>query len=93
MSWLGAFCKGGLYCLSVYFWTSEGLSQRNLDILHAIAQIIKQLHGPWLLAADFNFTPEEIVSSGWLQLVGGQIHAPSLPTCNRSIYVYFVLEQ
>ena len=93
VSWLGAFCKGGLFCLSAYFWHSEGLSKRNLDMLEAIAQTIKRLHGPWLLAADFNFTPDELRMSGWLQLVGGQIHASNQPTCNQNEYDFFVADK
>jgi hypothetical protein len=64
-----------------------------LDILECIAWIIKQLHGPWLLAADFNFPPDELEQSGWLKLVGGQIQAPELPTCNSSVYDYFVIDK
>ena len=92
VSWVRAMCKGGIFCLSAYFWHSEGLSRRNLDLLEYIAQITRRLHGPWLLAADFNFPPDVLIQSGWLQLVNGRVHAPDQPTCNAQIHGYFVVD-
>ena len=92
VSWLRAYCKGGLFCLSACFWHSEGLSQRNLDLLEGIAKVIQRLHGPWLLAADFNFPPEVLRKSGWLRLVGGVVHASNQSTCNEQEYDYFVVD-
>ena len=60
--------------ISAYLWCSEGASTRNLELLQAIAQAIKQIHGPWILAADFNFPPSVLRRTGWLELVGGSIH-------------------
>eukprot|EP00973_Karenia_brevis_P034921 4818910-Karenia_brevis.AAC.1 len=69
------------------------MSSRNIDMLQCIAQIIKQLHGPWILAADFNFTPAALEKSGWLRLVGGQVHTPGQATCNLNEYDYFVVDK
>ena len=41
----------------------EGLSQRNLAILKQVAIIIGQLTGPWVVAGDWNLTPEVLTSS------------------------------
>jgi len=75
----------------MYVWCSEGLSRRNLDLLQSAAQVIAGLHGPWVLAADFNFPPEVLRDSGWLSLVRGKIIAPDAPTCGRKTYDYFVV--
>ena len=83
---VGAVCKGGFHILSVYLWHSEGLTARNLDLLQTLAQVIYRLRGPWLLAGDFNFTPQELVASGWLQLVRGRVCAPQAPTCGKKTY-------
>ena len=64
-----------------------------MDVLQCVAQIIKRLHGPWILAADFNFSPDALRRSGWLRLVDGQIHAPDEPTCNSNVYDYFVVDR
>ena len=78
---LGAVCAGGLFLISAYFWRSEGASERNLALLQGIAQQIRRLHGPWIMAADFNLPPAVLRKTGWLQLVNGQVHATGQPTC------------
>ena len=87
---VGAVCKGGFHILSVYLWHSEGLTARNLDLLQTLAHVISRLRGPWLLAGDFNITPQELVASGWLQLVRGCCCAPQAPTCGKKMYDFFV---
>ncbi|CAK0833333.1 unnamed protein product, partial [Prorocentrum cordatum] len=77
----GAFCAGGIYLVSAYFWCNEGASQRDLELLQCIAQRVRQLHGPWILAADFNFPPAVLESTGWLRLAGGAIVSTGLATC------------
>ena len=87
---VGAVCRGGFHVLSLYLWHSEGLTARNLELLQTLAQAISRLRGPWLLARDFNITPQELSASGWLQLVRGLVHAPQAPTCGRKTYDVFV---
>ena len=87
---VGAVCKGVFHILSVYLWHSEGLTARNLDLLQTLAHVISRLRGPWLLAGDFNITPQELVASGWLQLVRGCCRAPQAPTCGKKTYDFFV---
>ena len=88
---VGVIGKGGLHLLSIYCWCSEGLTQRNLDVLQDAAQIINSLRGPWCLAGDFNFEPQALADCGWLQLVKGHVVAPSIPTCGKRVYDYFVV--
>ena len=87
---VGAVCKGRFHILSVYLWHSEGLTARNLDLLQTLAQVTSRLRGPWLLAGDFNITPQELVASGWLQLVRRCCCAPLAPTCGKKMYDFFV---
>ena len=79
--------------MSVYLCCSEGLSRRNLDLLQSLAQVIDSLHGPWIVAADFNMSPEVLRSSGWLNLVHGRVVAPSAPTCGCNVYDFFVVSE
>ena len=46
--------------LSVYLWHSEGLSERNRLILEAAGEAIETFGGAWMLAGDFNMTPEDL---------------------------------
>ena len=41
---------------------------------------------------DWNGTPQELAETGWLQKVGGTIHAPNAATCNESVYDFFVVK-
>ena len=36
--------------------------------------------------------PQELRDTGWLQKVGGAIHAPAAATCNESVYDFFVVK-
>ena len=89
--WVGSICKGGIYVITVYLYHSEGLSDRNLNILQALAAIISRLKGPWIIAGDFNLDPAEVIGSGWLMLVDGLLRAPVVETCGGSMYDYFIV--
>ncbi len=89
--WIGAICRGGLHCGSVYLRAAEGASDANLDILQDIAIDLSSLNGPWVLGGDWNLAPEELAASGWLALVDGAVIAPATPTCNGKVYDYFVV--
>jgi hypothetical protein len=91
--WVGAVCKGGIHLISAYFHTGEGLSQRNLDMMHHVARLIASLRGPWVIGGDFNLPPDVVRSCGWLSLVAGVIAAPGEATCNEQTYDYFIVSE
>ena len=88
--WMSSICRGGLHLISVYLWTAEGLSVRNLDLLQCVAGVLANLRGPWLLAGDFTVPPKALHDSGWLDLVKGVVHAPAAATCKGRVLDYFV---
>ena len=88
--WMGAVCRGGLHLVSVYLWHTEGLSQRNLDLLQCLAGVLRQLRGPWIVGGDFNLTPDMLRTSGWLFLVNGVLHSPGVATCKGRQIDFFV---
>ena len=53
--------------------------------------MISTLKGPWVLAADFNCTPQQHEETGWLKMVCGRIVAPNLPTCKQRVIDFFVV--
>ena len=92
-AWVGAVMRGGLHCGSIYLRDSEGLSPSNLAILGAATAAICALRGPWILGGDWNMTPATLIASNWLSTVDGVIVAPELPTCNSSVYDFFVISK
>ena len=67
-----------------YLHSKVGVKAKvNLDLLHAMAAVIKQLGEVWILGGDFNCTPEELLSTGWLKLVGGRIAQAKSPHLRR----------
>ncbi len=90
---MGAVCKGGIFLVSAYLWCSEGASARNLALLQAIGQRIRQLRGPWVMAADFNLPPGVLTGTGWLRLVQGAIISTGQATCKDAELDYFVVDK
>ena len=52
---IGAMCRGGFRLASGYLHNSLGITHKhNMDWLQDASVVLKTLHGPWILAADFN---------------------------------------
>jgi hypothetical protein len=59
-AWLEAGTKCGLLLVSLYLWTSEGMSARNLGLLEQ-ALVTASRHGsPWIIGMDANVSPEAL---------------------------------
>ncbi len=87
--------KGGVHMGTPYMFSMVGKggiqAKCNLDLLDSMAFTLSGLVGPWILGGDWNCTPADLAATGWLQKVGGVIHAPSAPTCNGNVYDFFVV--
>ena len=71
--WIGAVCKGGLYGATCYMHSKVGIRAKiNLDMLHAMAAVLRQCGEAWVLGGDFNTTPQELRAIGlaWTSLGG-----------------------
>ena len=51
------------------------------------------ISGPWIIGGDWNCLPSELAATGWVELVGGTIHAPKAATCNGKVYDFFVVKR
>ena len=49
--------------------------------------------GPWVIAGDWNCTPDDLRNTGWLELVGGRNVAPHTPTCGDRIIDFIVISE
>ncbi len=77
-----------LLIFSVYLRDGEGMSAANRAIMAAVGTCVQRMgHGsedyesrasamPFMIGADFNNTPEDVVATGFLEEVGAQIFAP-----------------
>ncbi len=81
-AWVHTSSPGGLLCISAYWWTSEGVSQRNLRILRAALDLAASHGAPWIIGADFNAEPAELqeAAAAMMGRAGAVLMAPSTPT-------------
>ena len=73
--------RGGVHACSIWLIHGQRLSDDNLAILAEAAILLCTLSGPWVIGGDWNITPETLQASGWLDVVGGKVVAPTLATC------------
>ena len=90
---VNAIIPGGIFIVSVYLRTSEGLTEANLQILRELGAIVRSLSAPWIIAGDWNIEPSTLQATNWHALIDGQIVATTAPTCNSMVYDYFVVHE
>ena len=91
---IGAICKGGLFGATCYMYSKIGIrAKANLDLLHAMAAVLRQCGALWVLSGDFNTTPQELRATGWLELVEGVICEPEATTCGDRKLDFFVVSR
>ena len=89
---VGAICRGGFHICSGYLHTAVGIHHKlNLDWLQAAVGALSMLKGPWVLAAGFNCTPQQLEETGWLKMVNGRIVAPHHPACKNRVIDFFLV--
>ena len=93
VSWINAVAPGGIYIVSVYLRTAEGLSPENLMLLEKIAVAVKCLRGAWIIAGDWNLDPYELGQTNFQQVIRGRIVTTTTPTCNGNKYDFFVVDE
>ena len=94
MKKVAAVCKGGFHLGSVYMHDRIGpASELNLKLLDDVAFVLRAISGPWILGGDWNCSPSALAATGFLQLVGGVIHAPTDSTCGGNTYDYFIVSR
>ena len=92
VNWIGGVRRGGMHVISIYLWTSEGLSERNSSLLHHLSLLIGSLRGPWIVAGDWNVEPTVLQQAGWPAKLRGQLFAPTLPTCGLRCYDFCLVD-
>jgi len=45
----------------------------NMAKLSNLGAILKTVQAPWIVAGDWNCTPQQLAKTGWLELVDGEV--------------------
>ncbi len=79
--------------VQAYFETGVGPKGSNIQRLAALSQKIKVAGFPFLLVADFNMTPEELQTTGFLAWTNSSIvvAAGGVPTCRSGRLLDFIV--
>ncbi len=82
-AWVQAGPRGGMACFSLYLWTREGMSSRNVALVEAALAVASTCGCAWLIGADWNATPKELREAvgRMLDRAGAVVRAPAEPTC------------
>ncbi len=84
-AWVDTSMLGGLLVISVYFWTGEGWTRRNLRLLETAGALARRHGAAWVICADFNSEPEQLRPfSDWLEKMRAVVAAPTEPTNHPS---------
>ena len=85
--------QGGVHLVSVYPKDGVGLNEDNMHLLQELAALLRQIKGPWIIAADWNLAPTTLAESKWPEMVKGVVVATERATCFSSTYDYFVVSE
>ena len=94
IKWCSGIAGGGFYLLSVYFHDGVGIGhQLTLDLLQRVAGYLEESGMLWVIGADWQDPPERLATTGWLQLIAGEVCSTQLPTCGDRNIDYFVVHR
>ena len=67
---------GNVVVISTYWLLGDGILGANTERVRSLSSFVLTLADPWVILADFNMTPEEMLATGWPERVGGCIVTP-----------------
>ncbi len=76
--WVQSTTGSGILVISVYWWTNEGASPRNVALLEAALSLALSFGSLWVIAGDFNVPPALLVAAAGrlLDRAGAAIKLP-----------------
>ena len=97
-AWIDGILHGGILVLSIYLFESEGLSDRNVNLIEKAGQAVVTHGGPWVIGGDFNLTPAELSGVNHLiRRMRGTVVAPNTPTgrpsCTGRVIDFFLADE
>ncbi len=81
-AWVQAGGVGGLLVITVYLWTTEGLTPRNVAIIERAVGTARSYGALWIIGGDFNVPPAVFkqLMHALLDRAGAVVRAPADPT-------------
>ena len=90
--WFPGIARGGVHVISLYLWAGLDLTHpKNRALLECCCRYVLALDGLWIIAADWQNSPDDLRASKWPEMMHGVIHASSLPTCGNNIIDFFLV--
>ena len=81
-----------LLLLSLYLKNSTPLHcHPNAEILARLVAVIKHHSGQWLVAGDFNLSPQEVAATALVSELGGQLHTVGFPATHGGSELDFAI--
>ena len=77
---LSAGCQ--VAAVALYLEDGAGLNEGNLAVLAELHRWLPQLEMPFIDGRNWNVEAQDLIGSGWPDLVGASVAAPLEPTCN-----------
>ena len=90
-----ACVPNGFTLIGLYLVCGVGYDAKNAGLLARVALLVALLEGPWIIAADWQMTPEQLQQTNWPRAVGGVIcccpHATcTMSNCSRNIDYFLI---
>eukprot|EP00959_Pyramimonas_sp_CCMP1952_P469631 9495272-Pyramimonas_sp.AAC.1 len=86
---------GNVILIAAYLQPKLNFTGRNRKIMAALTAFVRLQKDPWLVLADWNCVPSELLASGWIEQMRGEIvTGPGEVTCDKgkgSLYDYGVV--
>ena len=71
----------GTLLISAYFHTNQDLSDFNLDMLTNLGSVIRAMHRPFVVGADWNMLPDVVNEAHLLPAIGARLACSGEATC------------
>ncbi|CAK0808514.1 unnamed protein product, partial [Prorocentrum cordatum] len=75
---------GNFIIIAAYLLPTLRFTGRNRKVMAALAAFVRLLKDPWLVVANWNCVPTELLASGWIEQMRGEIvTGPEEVTCDK----------
>ena len=85
--------RGGIALCSIYLISGAGPGKANLELLWELSRWLASCGMPVIFGGDWQMSPGELLSLGWIQGNDLVIRTPSAPTCGSATIDFFAVSR